>query len=103
MENKISEILSIDDMMGHFMLIGFTPIIWSLTAGCIIDQVSRICKSELAGLTVLCFLSSGNRYKDKIEEFDVTVLGETLAVQKLAVFFYFYSKFLDCLLLTVRF
>ena len=46
-------------MMSHFMLIGFTPIIWSLTAGCILDQVSRICKSELAGLTVLCFLSSG--------------------------------------------
>ena len=106
MENKISEILSIDDMMGHFMLIGFTPIIWSLTAGCIIDQVSRICKSELAGLTVLCFLSSGNRYKDKIEEFDVTVLGETLAVQKLAVFFLFLLEIfglfiINCPVLTV--
>ena len=70
MENKITDIFSIDDMMGHFMLIGFTPIIWSLTAGCIIDQVSRICKSELAGLTVLCFLSSGNRCDWKTKEFD---------------------------------
>jgi len=57
--------VSIHDMMSHFMLIGFTPIIWSLTAGFIIDQVSRIWKSELAGLTVLCFLSSGFHFSPK--------------------------------------
>ena len=65
MKQNLSKIFSIDDMMSHFMLIGFTPIIWSLTAGFIIDQVSRICKSELAGLTVLCFLSSGFYFSPK--------------------------------------